>query len=96
MSEEHTEKPGICYLVGAGPGDPGLLTLRAKQCLEMAQATRQLVCITVLLDQFHSPLPTIQHGVKRFLSGAMLQATVRCLFRGISSHGHSPQHLLPI
>lgn len=27
---------GICYLVGAGPGDPGLMTLRGKECLEMA------------------------------------------------------------
>ncbi len=28
--------PGICYLVGAGPGDLGLITLRAKQCIEEA------------------------------------------------------------
>lgn len=28
--------PGICYLVGAGPGDIGLVTLRAKQCIEEA------------------------------------------------------------
>ena len=29
-------KKGICYLVGAGPGDLGLVTLRAKECVEMA------------------------------------------------------------
>lgn len=28
--------PGICFLVGAGPGDLGLVTLRAKECVEMA------------------------------------------------------------
>src|SRR5436190_12347051 len=27
---------GICYLVGAGPGDLGLVTLRAKECIEIA------------------------------------------------------------
>ena len=28
---------GLCSLVGAGPGDLGLVTLRAKECIEAAQ-----------------------------------------------------------
>lgn len=30
------KKKGICFLVGAGPGDLGLVTLRAKECIERA------------------------------------------------------------
>ena len=29
--------PGICYLTGAGPGDLGLVTLRAREVVEQAQ-----------------------------------------------------------
>ncbi len=29
-------KSGICFLVGAGPGDPGLLTVRGRDCLTRA------------------------------------------------------------
>ncbi|MGI9240946.1 MAG: uroporphyrinogen-III C-methyltransferase [Verrucomicrobiales bacterium] len=31
-----TKQKGICYLVGSGPGDLGLVTLRAKECIEIA------------------------------------------------------------
>ena len=30
-------KKGECFLVGAGPGDLGLVTLRAKECIEQAE-----------------------------------------------------------
>jgi len=33
---ESSVKPGRVFLVGAGPGDVGLLTLRGKECLERA------------------------------------------------------------
>ena len=36
MSKSISPSKGIVYLVGAGPGDPGLLTLRAKECIEEA------------------------------------------------------------
>ncbi|MGH7889660.1 MAG: uroporphyrinogen-III C-methyltransferase, partial [Thermodesulfobacteriota bacterium] len=29
-------KKGIVYLIGAGPGDPGLLTIKGKECLQRA------------------------------------------------------------
>lgn len=43
--------PGICYIVGAGPGDPGLLTLRGRQCIEEAEVVLyDYLCNPRLLD----------------------------------------------
>lgn len=42
-------KSGVCYLVGAGPGDIGLVTLKAKECVEKADV---LVYDALIADEF--------------------------------------------
>ncbi|MCP3941859.1 MAG: uroporphyrinogen-III C-methyltransferase [Desulfobacteraceae bacterium] len=42
------DKTGIVYLIGAGPGDPGLLTIKAKECIESADV--------VVYDYLASPI----------------------------------------
>lgn len=34
--KQQGQEQGVCYLVGAGPGDPGLITVRGRECIEAA------------------------------------------------------------
>lgn len=48
MGERRQENGGIVYLAGAGPGDPGLLTVRARDLLES--------CDVIATDALANPL----------------------------------------
>lgn len=54
---------GVCYLVGAGPGDPGLVTLKAKECIETADV--------LVYDALSSPelLNWTKPGCEKFYVG---------------------------
>lgn len=65
MGKKSTNRKGICYLVGAGPGDPGLLTIRAKECLEKADVVvYDYLCNTEILNYAPSSSEKIYAGKK--------------------------------
>ncbi|MCL6636404.1 MAG: uroporphyrinogen-III C-methyltransferase [Alicyclobacillus sp.] len=47
--------PGRVYLIGAGPGDPGLLTLKGKACLEAADVVLYDRLVTAEVLAFARP-----------------------------------------
>jgi uroporphyrin-III C-methyltransferase len=70
---------GTVYLVGAGPGAPGLLTLRAKACLELADAVVYDALVNPELLERHAPQAEHVYAGKRSGRHVLPQADIQAL-----------------
>lgn len=78
---------GMVYLVGAGPGDPGLLTLRAKQLLEKAEAVVFDTLVSpVIVNMAPLSAQKIFRG-KRAKPGSLSQAAINRLLVKLGRQG---------
>jgi uroporphyrinogen III methyltransferase/synthase len=70
---------GIVYLVGAGPGDAGLLTLRGKELLERAEVVIYDGLVNRELLRFAPPFAEIIYGGKHDRTRCVSQAELNAL-----------------
>ncbi|MGO8930699.1 MAG: uroporphyrinogen-III C-methyltransferase [Limisphaerales bacterium] len=70
---------GIVYLVGAGPGDAGLMTLRGKELLERAEVIVYDGLVNRELLRFASPSAEIIYGGKHDRTRCVSQAELNAL-----------------
>jgi uroporphyrin-III C-methyltransferase len=73
MTDRRSETIGTVYLVGAGPGDPGLLTLKAKALLEQADVVIYDALVSNDVLAMVHPDATLIHAGKRMGQHSLLQ-----------------------
>ena len=78
---------GKVYLVGAGPGDPGLLTLKGKRCLEQADVIIYDYLVDVRLLDYVRPEASLLYAGKRGGGRAVPQQSINALMREHATNG---------
>ena len=71
--------PGKVYLIGAGPGDPGLFTLKGKRCLEEADVVAYDALANPRLLAFAKPDAELIYVGKRGGAHALPQEEIGAL-----------------
>src|SRR6185503_5928645 len=80
-------RSGKVYLVGAGPGDPGLLTLRGKDVLLKADVVVYDALIHPRILSFISPKAKKIFRGSRGRSGALKQSQINALLVRLAKNG---------
>ncbi|MFP6566905.1 MAG: SAM-dependent methyltransferase, partial [Dehalococcoidia bacterium] len=78
---------GKVYLVGAGPGDPGLLTRKGQRCLEEADVVIYDYLVDVRLLDFTRPEAALVDAGKRGGDSTASQKTINQLMIEHASQG---------
>jgi uroporphyrin-III C-methyltransferase/precorrin-2 dehydrogenase/sirohydrochlorin ferrochelatase len=78
---------GRVYLVGAGPGDPELLTLRAVRLLQQAQVVVYDHLVSSAVLEFVSPKAQRIYAGKRRNEHTLRQEEINTLLIGLASQG---------
>ncbi len=84
---------GVCYLVGTGPGDPGLLTLKGKECIEAADVlVYDYLCNPELL-RFAKPGADKMYVGKKAKDHTLSQDEINALIVKLTSEGKTVTRL---
>src|SRR2546421_9964855 len=86
MPQKEPEKRGIVYLVGAGPGDPALLTLRGARLLDVADVVVYDALANPQLLELAPRAEKIYVG-KRAAAHSMTQEQINALLVGKGKAG---------
>lgn len=78
---------GKVYLVGAGPGDPDLLTIKALRLLQSAEAVLHDHLVSPEIMKLVSPAAQIHNVGKRCGKKKILQGEINCLMVALAASG---------
>ena len=81
------------YLIGAGPGDPGLLTLKGKRCLEEADVIIYDYLVDTRILAYARPGAELLYAGKRSGHAGMSQAEINRLIVERASQGQTVARL---
>ncbi len=88
-----TKRNGKVYLIGAGPGDPGLLTIKAKNCIENADVVVYDYLASPYLLDYAKPDAQIIYVGKKGGDHTLTQNKINLLLVEKAKEGHDVARL---